>query len=50
MKSSPYHPQANGQEEVTNQKLENILIKIVLLHRRYWTNRLQEVIWTYRTT
>ena len=28
-KSSPYHPQANGQVEVTNQELENILTKIV---------------------
>ena len=49
-KSSPYHPQTNGQAEVTNHELENILTKIVHLHCRDWTNRLQEVVWAYRTT
>ena len=49
-KSSPYHPQPNGQEEVTNHELKNILTKIVHLHHRDWTSRLQEVVWTYRTT
>ena len=49
-KSSPYHPQANGQVEVTNRELENILTKIVHLHHRDWTNRLQEVVWAYKTT
>ena len=29
-KSSPYHPQANGQVEVTNHKFENILTKIAI--------------------
>ena len=47
-KSSPYHPQANGQVEVTNCKLENILTKIVCLHYRDWTSR--KVVWAYRTT
>ena len=33
-KSLPYHPQANGQVEVTNRELEAILTKIVALHRK----------------
>ena len=49
-KSNPYHPQANGQEEVTNCELKFFLTKTVHLHRRDWTSRLQEVVWAYRTT
>ena len=33
-KSVPYHPQVNGQVEVTNKELENILTKIVALLER----------------
>lgn len=32
--STPYHPQANGQVEVTNRELERILTKIVLETRK----------------
>lgn len=31
-KSSPYHPQTNGQTKVTNWEIETILTKIVHLH------------------
>ena len=30
--SSPYHPQANGQEKITNKEIEAILTKIVFIH------------------
>ncbi len=49
-KSLPYHPQVNGQLEVTNWKLENILTKIVSLHKRDWVTWLPEVVWAYHTT
>jgi transposase InsO family protein len=49
-KSSPYHPQANGQVESTNKVLETILTKTVQLHHRDWADRLPEALWAYRTT
>jgi transposase InsO family protein len=49
-KSSPYHPQANGQVESTNKVLETILTKTVQLHHRDWDDRLPEALWAYRTT
>ena len=41
--STPYHPQANGQVEVTNRALESILTKVVSISRKDWTERLVEV-------
>eukprot|EP00253_Pinus_taeda_P020082 PITA_20082 len=49
-KSTPYHPQANGQVESTNKVLEGIITKIIHLHRRDWAERLPEALWAYRTT
>eukprot|EP00253_Pinus_taeda_P008357 PITA_08357 len=49
-RSTPYHPQANGQVESTNKVLESIITKIVHLHRRDWAKRLPEALWAYRTT
>lgn len=49
-KSTPYHPQAKGQVEVTNRDLEAILTKIVALYKKDWSNRLPKAIWAYRTT
>ena len=39
-KSSPYHPQANGQVESTNKVLESILTKTIHLHHKNWEDRL----------
>ena len=50
IKSTPYHPQANGQVESINKLIEGILTKIVHLHRRDWTERLPEALSAYRTT
>jgi len=49
-KSTPYHPQGNGQVESTNKVIEGILTKTVHLHRRDWVERLPEALWAYRTT
>ena len=43
-KSSPYHPQANGQVESTNKVLEVILSKTIQLHHKDWENRLLEAL------
>jgi hypothetical protein len=49
-KSTPYHPQANGQVESTNKVIESILTKTVQLHHKDWANRLLEALWAYRIT
>ena len=48
--STPYHPQANGQVEVTNRALEGILTKVVSSSRKDWADRLVEATWAYNTT
>jgi len=49
-KSTPYHPQANGQVESKKKVIEGIITKTVHLHRRDWAERLLEALWTYRIT
>jgi transposase InsO family protein len=49
-KSTPYHPQANGQVESTNKFIESILTKTVQLHHKDWSDRLLEALWAYRIT
>ena len=43
--STLYHPQANGQVEVTNRSLEGILTKVVRSSRKDWVDRLVEATW-----
>ncbi|KAL1568704.1 hypothetical protein AAHA92_00285 [Salvia divinorum] len=47
--SSPYHPQANGQAEVSNREIKNILEKTVNPSRKDWSKRLDDSLWAYRT-
>ena len=49
-KSSPYHPQANGQVESANNIIEAIMTKTVNLHRKDWSYKLLEALWAYNTT
>jgi len=48
--SASYHPQENGQVEVTNRALERILTKVVSNNKRDWANILVEATLAYNTT
>jgi len=48
--STPYHPQANAQVEVTNRALEGKLAKVVRSSRKNWVDRLVGATWAYNTT
>jgi len=48
--ASPYHPQTNGQAEVSNREIKRILEKTVLSSRKDWELKLDDALWAYRTT
>ena len=48
--SSPAHPQANGQVEVTNQTLLKIIKPRLEGAKVIWPDKLPSVLWAYRTT
>ncbi|CAN6677832.1 unnamed protein product [Malus baccata var. baccata] len=47
--STPYHPQTNGQAEVSNREIKQILEKTVGPNRKDWSLRLDDALWVYRT-
>ncbi|KAM2638106.1 hypothetical protein EV1_022523 [Malus domestica] len=47
--STPYHPQTNGQAEVSNREIKQILEKTVGPKRKDWSLRLDDALWAYRT-
>ncbi|KAA3469699.1 Transposon Ty3-I Gag-Pol polyprotein [Gossypium australe] len=48
--ATAYHPQTNGQAEVSNREIKQILEKVVNPTRKDWSSRLNEAFWAYRTT
>ncbi|XP_015960914.1 uncharacterized protein LOC107484881 [Arachis duranensis] len=44
-----YHPQTNGQAEVSNREIKRILENIVKPHRKDWSARLADALWAYQT-
>ncbi|CAN6576829.1 unnamed protein product [Malus baccata var. baccata] len=47
--STPYHPQTNGQAEVSNREIKQILEKTVGPTRKDWSLQLDDALWAYRT-
>ena len=44
-----YHPQLNGQAEISNREIKNILEKTVNSSMKEWSVKLDEALWAYRT-
>jgi len=47
--STPYHPQTNGQAELTNREIERILEKTINSNKKDWSLRLIDALWAYKT-
>ena len=44
-----YHPQSNGQVEISNREIKKILEKTVNTSRKDWSIKLDDALWAYRT-
>ncbi|KAK8600940.1 hypothetical protein V6N12_050785 [Hibiscus sabdariffa] len=46
--ATAYHPQTNGQAEISNREIKQILEKTVNTNRKDWSPKLDEALWAYR--
>ena len=44
-----YHPQSNGQAEISNREIKKILKKTMNTSRKDWSIKLDAALWGYRT-
>ena len=44
-----YHPQSNGQAEISNREIKKIMEKTVNASRKDWSIKLNDALWAYRT-
>ena len=47
--SLAYHPQTNGQVEISNREIKRILERTVSSSRKDWSSKLDDALWAYRT-
>ncbi|GKE15167.1 reverse transcriptase domain-containing protein [Tanacetum coccineum] len=47
--STAYHPQTNGQTEVTNRAIKRILERSVGYNPKEWSKKLNDALWAFRT-
>ncbi|GJS48569.1 reverse transcriptase domain-containing protein [Tanacetum coccineum] len=47
--STAYHPQSNGQTEVTNRAIKRILERSVGYNPKDWSEKLNNALWAFRT-
>jgi len=47
--ATAYHPQSNGQAEVSIREIKRILEKTVAASRKDWALKLDEALWAYKT-
>ncbi|GJU87208.1 putative nucleotidyltransferase, ribonuclease H [Tanacetum coccineum] len=47
--STTYHPQTNGQTEVTNRAIKRILERSVGYNPKNWPEKLDDALWAFRT-